>query len=296
MTGTTDLEMCSVLEAILFVSPHPVPREKLLAVFARSEREAAEKALEEVLSRYRASEEIDGRGVVVDEAGGGLRLITRPELHGYLKKFFELSGSNRLTMAALETLAIVAYRQPITAPEIQELRGKNSSGVLKTLLERRLIRISGRKEVVGKPFLYATTRDFLLHFGLNRVKDLPPLEEFEEAFVGDGGFTSAEPLAVGGEDREEEVFRQLALVDDAGDDSGDDVDGDHAGPVTGVGHHDGTSPDVSTDGNDEHGGESSTRSRSVDAIPSDSSSSEDRSVSESSLDEHTESPDAAPES
>ena len=216
MTETSAQEMRSVLEAILFVAPQPVPREKLLAVFGRSDREAAESALEEVLSRYRASDELDGRGVVVDEVAGGIRLITRPELHGYLKKFFELSGSNRLTMAALETLAIVAYRQPITAPEIQELRGKNSSGVLKTLLERRLIRISGRKEVVGKPFLYSTTRDFLLHFGLNRVKDLPPLEEFEE-FVGDGGFGGAEPLADAGGDREEEVFRQLALVDDRED-------------------------------------------------------------------------------
>ena len=83
-------------------------------------------------------------------------------------------------MAALETLAIVAYRQPITGPEIQDLRGVNSSGVLKTLLERRLVRIAGRKMVVGKPFLYATTRDFLLHFGLRNLDELPPLEEFEE--------------------------------------------------------------------------------------------------------------------
>ena len=224
MSTVSELEMRSVLEAILFVAPQPVPRDKLLEVFSRSDREAAEEALEDVLSRYRGGEDLDGRGVVVDEAAGGLRLITRPELHGYLKKFFDLSGSNRLTMAALETLAIVAYRQPITAPEIQELRGKNSSGVLKTLLERRLIRISGRKEVVGKPFLYATTRDFLLHFGLNRIKDLPPLEEFEEAFTGDGGFGSTESLADGGIDREEEVFRQLALVEDAAGENGDDDD------------------------------------------------------------------------
>ena len=117
-------------------------------------------------------------------------------------------------MAGLETLAIIAYRQPMTGPEIQELRGKNSSGVLKTLLERRMIRISGRKEVVGKPFLYSTTRDFLLHFGLKNLQDLPPLEEFEEVFLSEGG--SFEP------DEEELAMQQLALVEDAESDEEDD--------------------------------------------------------------------------
>ncbi len=107
---------------------------------------------------------------------------------GWLRRFFDVSGGTKLSMAALETLAIIAYRQPITGPEIQELRGVNPAGVLKTLLERRLVRITGRKEVVGKPFLYGTTREFLVHFGLNSLKDLPPLEEFEETFgSGDAG-------------------------------------------------------------------------------------------------------------
>ena len=97
-------------------------------------------------------------------------------------------------MAALETLAIVAYRQPITGPEIQELRGVSPAGVLKTLLERRLVRITGRKEVVGKPFLYGTTREFLVHFGLNSLRDLPPLEEFEETFgSGDAAASAGSP-------------------------------------------------------------------------------------------------------
>jgi segregation and condensation protein B len=103
-------------------------------------------------------------------------------------------------MAALETLAIVAYRQPVTGPEIQELRSKNSTTALKTLLERRMIRISGRKEVVGRPFLYATTREFLMHFGLRSLAELPPLEEFEETFGGEpsgvpAGGTSAAKAA-----------------------------------------------------------------------------------------------------
>lgn len=176
---TDSKELESAIEAALFVTSQPVPRKKLLEVFPKREREAADAALDRVLARF--SKDAD-RGVIAEEVAGGLRLVTRPELHGYLRKLFEVTGQNRLSMAALETLAIVAYRQPITGPEIQELRGVTSSGVLKTLLEKRLIRIAGRKLVVGKPFLYASTRDFLMHFGLKSLKDLPPLEEFEDMF------------------------------------------------------------------------------------------------------------------
>ncbi|HWN45224.1 MAG TPA: SMC-Scp complex subunit ScpB, partial [Thermoanaerobaculia bacterium] len=149
------------------------------------------------------------------------------------RRFFDVSSGTKLSMAALETLAIIAYRQPITGPEIQELRGVNPTGVLKTLLERRLVRISGRKEVVGKPFLYGTTKEFLVHFGLNSLKDLPPLEEFEETF-GAAGVTDASPelsqatldavAAIGGEselmvpvqdDREETFLREVADLEEA---------------------------------------------------------------------------------
>lgn len=182
---TDQAEMVAVFEALLFASPDPQPEEKLLEVFPESSREQAREALQTVLARYRADESgaQPDRGVVVDQAGGGYRLVTRPDLHAYLRKYFDVAGRSKLSMAALETLAIVAYRQPVTSPEIQDLRGRNSAGVLKTLLERRLIRIAGRKEVVGSPFLYATTRDFLLHFGLPSLADLPPLEEFEETFL-----------------------------------------------------------------------------------------------------------------
>ena len=177
MTNSQEIE--AAIEAALFVTPEPIRREKILQVFGERSREEAEAALDRVLDRYQASED---RGVVAEEVASGLRLVTRPDLHGYLRKLFEITGQNRLSMPALETLAIVAYRQPITAPEIQELRGVSSSGVLRTLLERRLVRIAGRKLVVGKPFLYATTREFLMHFGLSTLDDLPPLEEFEETF------------------------------------------------------------------------------------------------------------------
>ncbi len=184
MTDPREIE--AAIEAALFVTSQPIRRKKILEVFGSRDREAAEEALARVLQRYRAGA---NRGVVVEEVASGLRLVTRPELHGYLLKLFEITGQNRLSMAALETLAIVAYRQPITGPEIQELRSVSPSGVLRTLLERRLIRIAGRKLVVGKPFLYATTREFLIHFGLESLDDLPPLEEFEETF---GPMASAE--------------------------------------------------------------------------------------------------------
>ena len=192
MTDTAEME--AVFEALLFASPDPQPEAKLLEVFPEDDRDRAAEALEAVFDRYRASETGGpaNRGVVLDRAGGGYRLVTRSDLHPYLRRFFEVAGRSRLSMAAVETLAIVAYRQPVTSPEIQELRSRNSAGVLKTLLERRLIRISGRKEVVGSPFLYATTREFLLHFGLRALSELPPLEEFEEIFHG--GAEEEEPL------------------------------------------------------------------------------------------------------
>jgi segregation and condensation protein B len=197
MTERSDME--AAIEAILFVSSEPVPRTKLLELFDEDEREQAAEALESVLARYSAGDGEGtggggGLGVLVEDVGGGVRLATRPEVVGWLRRFFDVSGGNKLSMAALETLAIIAYRQPITGPEIQELRGVNPAGVVKTLLERRMVRIVGRKEVVGKPFLYGSTREFLVHFGLNSLKDLPPLEEFEETF-GSGDASAVAGLA-----------------------------------------------------------------------------------------------------
>ena len=185
-------ELEAAIEAALFVSSEPLPRAKVLEMFDRGDRDQARKAIDRVLARYEAK---PGRGVSVEEVAGGVRLVTRPDLHGYLRRLFEVTGRSRLSMAALETLAIVAYRQPITAPEVQDLRGVNSSGVLKTLLERRLVRIAGRKQVVGLPFLYATTREFLMHFGLKRIEDLPPLEEFEQAVGAAESVAAVTPIA-----------------------------------------------------------------------------------------------------
>lgn len=218
-------DMEAAFEAILFVSSEPVPRAKLLEMFDEGEREQAAEALEAVLARFGG----DGRGVMVEEVAGGVRVATRPEMAGWLRRFFDVSGGTKLSMAALETLAIIAYRQPITGPEIQELRSVNPAGVIKTLLERRMVRITGRKEVVGKPFLYGTTREFLVHFGLNSLRDLPPLEEFEETF-GSGGegladlsdrvatpeeiAAASEGLEGAGEDQEESFLREVAELEE----------------------------------------------------------------------------------
>lgn len=232
MTERNDME--AAIEAVLFVSSEPVPRTRLLEMFDEDEREQAAEALEAVLARYQGG---DGRGVFVEDVAGGVRVATRPEMATWLRRFFDVSTGTKLSMAALETLAIIAYRQPITGPEIQELRSVNPSGVIKTLLERRLVRIAGRKEVVGKPFLYGTTREFLVHFGLNSLRDLPPLEEFEETFGGGGAaaandsggeisqatldtFLAPSELEGGlagglaGEDREESFLREVAEIEE----------------------------------------------------------------------------------
>ena len=166
-------ELKAALEAILFLSSDPV-RVDDLAESLDETKEAVSAQLDEI---KRGLDEHVG-GFMLEQAAGGWRLTTRAEHDSILKKYFAKKGENRLSLAALETLAIVAYRQPITAPEVSEIRGVNSTGVIRTLLERRMIRVGGRKNVVGSPFLYRTTKDFLVHFGLNDIRDLPRLEEF----------------------------------------------------------------------------------------------------------------------
>ena len=167
-------ELRAALEAILFVSNEPVTLDELVESFSDEGREAVMAQLDEIKRIHDAHV----GGFMLEQAAGGWRFATRPEHDSVLKKYFAKKGENRLSLAALETLAIVAYRQPVTAPEVSDIRGVNSSAVIRTLLERRMIRVSGRKNVVGSPFLYRTTREFLVHFGLNDVRDLPRLEEF----------------------------------------------------------------------------------------------------------------------
>lgn len=166
-------ELKAAIEAILFVSNEPVKLEDLVEAL-----EEKPEAITAQLDDIRNTLQSDLGGFVLEQAAGGWRFTTRAEHDSVLKKFFARKGENRLSIAALETLAIVAYRQPITAPEVSDIRGVNSTAVIRTLLERRMIRVAGRKNVVGSPFLYRTTREFLVHFGLNDIRDMPRLEEF----------------------------------------------------------------------------------------------------------------------
>jgi segregation and condensation protein B len=244
MTPREELE--AAIEAILFVATEPVAAERLHALFVDDDRESVEAALQAVIARYPGGA---AQGLVADFAAGGVRLVTRPALQGWLRKFFQVTGRTKLSMAALETLAIIAYRQPITGPEIQELRGVSSASVLNTLLEHHLVRISGRKEVVGKPFLYSTSREFLIRFGLNRLQDLPPLEELEQmlqaqvAAEGDTLLQQPLDLRAGGDEAEAELARaergevgresreeEVTAEDLAADDVPRDFD---AGPIDG---------------------------------------------------------------
>jgi segregation and condensation protein B len=162
------------LEALLFSCPRPI-REKELA----EALEATPEALAAALATLSAEAERPERGVRLERVAGGWRYVTRPEFDSLLRKFHEVTERSRLSLAALETLAIIAYRQPITLPEIQEIRGVNCASVVKTLFEKKLITTAGRKSVVGTPFLYRTTPDFLVRFGLNQIDELPKPEELE---------------------------------------------------------------------------------------------------------------------
>jgi segregation and condensation protein B len=167
-------EVLAILEAMLFASPEPLSLEELAAGLPGLETEA----LERCLLRLGDALKEHGRGLQLERIAGGFRLVTKPELAAPLRALFRFRNQKRLTPATLDVLAIVAYAQPITSPEIQEIRGTDPSYALRVLQERRLIRIVGRKRVVGRPILYGTTREFLLHFGLDSLEDLPPVEGY----------------------------------------------------------------------------------------------------------------------
>ena len=177
------------LEALLFSSGKPIPVESF-AEMLEEDASLIERALQSMAEETRR----EGRGIRLEAVGGGWRFVTRPEFDGLLRRYFEVTERSRLSLAALETLAIIAYRQPITAPEISELRGVNSSAVLKTLFEKKLITTAGKKPVVGTPFFYRTTREFLVRFGLNDLAELPKPEEIDEDLVA--GTEGPPPLAL----------------------------------------------------------------------------------------------------
>jgi segregation and condensation protein B len=176
-----------IIEALIFASPEPLTPKTLYKLLDGEPREDVDAAL----ASLRADYDRPG-GLQIVEVAGGYQIVTRAELHEWVRKLFHERTSQKLSVQALETLAVIAYKQPITAPEIAEIRGVSSSGgVLATLVERHLIKTVGRKQVVGRPFMYATTREFLERFGLNDLNDLPKVDEMSDAL----GFEL--PIALG---------------------------------------------------------------------------------------------------
>jgi segregation and condensation protein B len=169
-------ELKAIVEALIFASPEPLTPKALFKLLESEPREDVEAAI----AALRVDYDRPG-GLQLVEVAGGLQIVTRQELHEWVRRLFHEASTQRLSVQALETLAVIAYRQPITSLEIGEVRGVNTSGVLNTLLERHLIKIVGRKQVVGRPFMYATTKEFLIRFGLNDLSDLPKVEDMAEA-------------------------------------------------------------------------------------------------------------------
>ena len=169
-------ELKAIIEALIFASPDPLTLKAIYKLLDSEPKEDVQAAIAELKQDY----ERPG-GLQIVEVAGGYQIVTRPDLHEWVRRLFHERSTQRLSVQALETLAVVAYRQPVTSLEITEIRGVNTAGVLNTLLERHLIKIVGRKPVVGRPFMYATTKEFLIRFGLNDLSDLPKVEDMAEA-------------------------------------------------------------------------------------------------------------------
>jgi segregation and condensation protein B len=170
------VEIQAIMEAVIYVADDPVKVDQFKEVFPEENLETLEQALKGMVDGFNDRP----GGMMIREVAGGYRMATRPEHHEQIRAYLKTRPNAKLSMAALETLAVIAYKQPITLAEILAIRGKKSSTALQTLLERKLVSIQGRKPVVGRPILYGTSREFLIHFGLNNLSDLPTLEEFAQ--------------------------------------------------------------------------------------------------------------------
>jgi segregation and condensation protein B len=165
------------VEALLYASGEPLSVKDLKKALPEA-GDRIRPALEQIRDLYGQ----DGRGLQLVEVAGGFQITTRPEFHEVVSRLLSSPKPARLSLQALETLAVIAYRQPITVPELLDLRGVRSAGVVRTLLEKKLVRIVGRKPVVGRPLLYGTTKEFMLRFGLKDLRDLPQLKDMSEVF------------------------------------------------------------------------------------------------------------------
>jgi segregation and condensation protein B len=201
--GIPDEQLRAVVEAVIYVTDEPLSADQIATALQQPAAKIG-RVLEELTAEYNKSE----HGLTIREVAGGYKLSTKPEHHEAIRAFVKnLKPPLKLSLPALETLALIAYKQPITAPEVMEVRGVQGAGVLKTLIDRKLIATAGRKAVLGKPILYKTTREFLVQFGLKDLSELPTLKEFEELgrlSMGDDEMTDNEP-ASGAEPASDEV-------------------------------------------------------------------------------------------
>ncbi|MDM7997137.1 MAG: SMC-Scp complex subunit ScpB [Acidobacteriota bacterium] len=170
------VEIQAIMEAIIYVADDPVRWEQFKDVFPEENPETLKQALAGMVEAFNARP----GGMIIREVAGGFRMTTRPEHHEQIRAYLKTRPNAKLSMAALETLAVIAYKQPVTLAEILAIRGKKSSTALQTLLERKMVTIVGRKPVVGRPILYGTSKEFLIHFGLKSLSELPTLEEFAQ--------------------------------------------------------------------------------------------------------------------
>src|SRR6059058_3256412 len=175
------MSLKSKIEAIIYATEEPVTLDQIVAVVAAEEGDEPKRAVKATIDELIQDYAREDRGMEVRHVANGFRMATKPEHHDAVRAFAKsLKPPIRLSLPALETLAVIAYKQPVTAPEIGEIRGVDASGVLGTLIDRKLITTAGRKDVIGRPILYKTTKEFLLRFGLNDLNELPSMEEFEK--------------------------------------------------------------------------------------------------------------------
>jgi len=190
---TEDRQLKSAIESLLFIAGNPLSLDRLTGIFEEATKEQIEAQIGVLKQEY----ETRGSGIMLAEVAGGYQLATRPENAAWIRKFRSVKVSSKLSKPALETLAIVAYKQPITRSEVEVIRGVNIGGIMRNLMERRLVKIVGKKDVPGKPMMYGTSLEFLQYFGLKDLSSLPTLKEFQELEAGE---EVMEEMIVEGED------------------------------------------------------------------------------------------------
>jgi segregation and condensation protein B len=295
-------ELKGALEAIIYAADEPATLDQI-AKAVGEEKAAVSAALEEMIAGYAAED----RGIEIRAVAGGYKFYTKPQHHEVVRRFIKsLRPPLRLTMPALETLAVIAYRGPVTGPEIQEIRGVNVSGVVKTLLEKRLIATAGRKAVMGRPIMYRTSKEFLMRFGLSDLEELPSLKEFEQlaraALGSDEGIAPIESEQLEGEvaGSEQEMTAESAEASETS--SQTEITDVNQPPAAAV-----EAPDaIETAESDEHRATEETNSisdapQSMEAVVGTSAEEPDAVsettqadvVSETTAEEHQETPEAA---